>query len=186
MGTPPEQGVGRPTAVLIILATITAVAAILVLVTLFAAPDDGGDDQARDDDASEPAAPPECPHAPAEGESDPIDEIDPDAPDAVPTGATSVRLCQGPGTELTGADTLLTDGVDDLIAAINALETTGEPDLCKADLGPGYRMVFGYPDGTTFVASGKTYGCEELVVGSSYRAAATEPLELFRELSGEG
>lgn len=183
MGTPPGKGVGRPTAVLIILATITAVAAILVLVTLFAAPDDDGDEQARDGVPSESVAPPECPPAPAEGESDPIDEIDPEAPDAVPGGATSVRLCQGPGTELTDAGTLLTDDVDDVVAVINGLETTGEPELCTADIGPGFRMVFGYPDGTTFIVSGKTYGCHELVVGSSYRVPATEPLELFRQLA---
>ena len=38
------------------------------------------------------------------------------------------------------------------------------------DLGPGYRIAFGYDDGSSFVVSGQLYGCHTLVVGSGYRA----------------
>jgi hypothetical protein len=99
-----------------------------------------------------------------------IDRPDPDAPAAVPAGATSARLCQGPGTTFrVPSDALVTD-VDGVVSAINGLEETGEPDICTSDLGPGFRIAFGYDDGSTFVVSGKLYGCHTLVVGSGYRA----------------
>lgn len=173
MGSHPDRGVGRPTAVLVILATITLVAAILVLVTLFAAPDGEEDSQARDDASTTTPSAPECPPAPAGGETDPIDEPDPDAPAAVPADPTSVILCQGPGTELDDAELAITTGhLGDIVGAVNSSQPIDEPELCAADHGPGFRLVFGYDDGSTFVVSGKLYGCHELVVGSGYRADA--------------
>lgn len=166
-------------------ALCSALAAVALTLTL-AGCGDSGDDEANDP-AGTPtsnAAPPECPPEPEEGKPDPIDEPDPDAPDAVPSGATSARLCQGVGTPVDGADTLLTTDVADLVDAINGLKTTPKPEMCTADMGPGYRLVFGYPDGSTFVVSGKTYGCRELVVGSGYRTPAPKALKEFQRLAG--
>ena len=56
------------------------------------------------------------------------------------------------------------------MAAINGQDVTGEPDVCNLDLGPGYRIAFGYDDESSFVVSGQLYGCHTLVVGSTYRA----------------
>ena len=146
----------------------------------------GDADRATDPGSSSTSAaqPPECPPAPSETEPDPIDEPDADASDQVPADATSVRLCQGVGTAVDGAGDLLTSQVQDVADAVNGLKATTKPDMCTADMGPGFRLVFGYADGTTFVASGKTYGCRELVVGSGYRTPAPRALAAFRKLAG--
>jgi hypothetical protein len=124
--------------------------------------------------ASDPPGALQCPPIKllgvAEAEGSAIDQPDPDAPDAVPAGATSARLCQGPGTQFHVPVDALTTGIEGLVAAVNALEPVGPPDACTAELGPGYRIVFGYPDGSTFVVSGLLYGCQTLTVGSGYRA----------------
>ena len=85
----------------------------------------------------------------------------------MPEGATSARLCQGPGIAFDVPEDALVTGVDDLVAAVNDLDVTGEPEVCTMDLGPGYRIAFGYDDGSTFVISGQLYGCQTLVVGST-------------------
>ena len=116
----------------------------------------------------------------AEGSA--IDAPDPAAPSTVPEGATSARLCQGPGTTFdVPADALVT-GVDDLVAAVNDLEVTGEHQMCTMDLGPGYRIAFGYDDESSFVISGQLYGCHTLVVGSTYRADPEAAQAAFLEL----
>lgn len=176
-----SRGAAWPSTVAVVAVTVAVVAAVVVAVNL------SGSGDSESDSANDPATgapPPECPEAPAEGESDAIDELDPHAPDAVPAGATSVRLCQGTGTELPDAGTLLTDRVGRVVTAVNDLEQHAEkPEMCPMDMGPGYRMVFGYADGSSFTVSGRTYGCRELVVGSAYRIPATEPLEEFRALA---
>lgn len=166
-------------------AVVAVVAVVGVMVAASSLSGSDEDDSASDPASQTPPPPPECPEAPAEGEADPIDEIDPDAPDSVPEGATSVRLCQGPGTELADAGTLLTEEVQRVVTTINDLDQQSEkPEMCTMDVGPGFRMVFGYADGSTFTVSGKTYGCRELVVGSAYRIPANDPLQVFRDVAG--
>lgn len=179
------RGAAWPRVAVVVAATVGVVATMVIVGILGS---EGGEES---DSATDPASqsrprPPECPEAPAEGETAPIDEVDPEAPEAVPGGATSVRLCQGPGTELADAGALLAEDVARVVTAVNDLEQRAEkPEMCTMDIGPGYRMVFGYPDGSTFTVSGKTYGCRELVVGSAYRIPANEPLEVFREAAGQ-
>ena len=134
----------------------------------------GGDGGSGDRVASGQQGTLECPPIKllgvSEAEGSAIDQPDPSAPDAVPEGATSARLCQGPGTQFHVPLDALTTGVDGLVADLNALEPVGPPDACTAELGPGYRIAFGYPDGSTFVVSGLLYGCQTLTLGSGYRA----------------
>ena len=150
--------------------TAGAVAAAAVLTATLAS---GGDGTDATDTASEgPAFVVECPPITVgkDGIAEGADEPDPDAPDAVPEGATSARLCQGVGTAFEVPEDPLVTGVDGLVAAINDQDVTGEPEVCTMDLGPGYRIAFGYDDSSTFVVSGQLYGCHTLVVGSGYRA----------------
>jgi|GEM_PF-5781425 len=162
----------RRTTSLAVLGTAGAVAAAAVLTAALVA---GGDDPGKPDHqvASDPPPPVECPpieirNGTALGSA--IDEPDPDAPAAVPEGATSARLCQGPGTTFDVPEEALVTDVDDLVAEINALPETGAPEICTMDIGPGFRIAFGYDDGSTFVVSGQLYGCRTVVVGSGYRS----------------
>lgn len=143
-----------------------------------------------DDSATDPAAPasngsvapvdvPDCPPAPEGASPDPMDEIDPSAPDAVPPGAQAVRLCQGPGTEIEVPDDPLLTDVQSLADLVNDLPETEAPEMCTNELGPGYRMVFSYADGSTFVVSSQQYGCRLNVVGSTYRSDADAPWDGF-------
>ncbi|WP_168798183.1 hypothetical protein, partial [Nocardioides sp.] len=120
-----------------------------------------------------------------EGEADPLDAPADAGPDAVPDGAVSVRLCQGAGTPIDAPDDALISNVGTMVALVNGLEKTEKPEVCTMDLGPGYRLVFGYDDGSTFVVSGRLYGCRELVVGSGYRADAQAPWGRFIDLLRE-
>ena len=144
----------RRTTALAVLGSAGAVAAAAVLtVTLTSGGDDP--DDAVDTASDGPAFVVDCPPIKLEkggtAEGSEIDAPDPAAPSAVPEGATSARLCQGPGTTFdVPADALVT-GVDDLVAAVNDLDVAGEPEVCTMDLGPGYRIAFGYDDGSTFV-----------------------------------
>ncbi len=175
----------RRTTALAVLGSAGAVAAAAVLtVTLTSGGDDP--DDAVDIASDGPAFVVDCPPIKLEkggtAEGSAIDAPDPAAPSTVPEGATSARLCQGPGTTFdVPADALVT-GVDDLVAAVNDLEVTGEPEVCTMDLGPGYRIAFGYDDGSSFVISGQLYGCHTLVVGSTYRADPEAAQAAFLEL----
>lgn len=127
----------------------------------------------------------ECPEAPARGgtvEEAEIDRPDPDAPGAVPSGATSARLCQGPGLVTAFPADALVTGVDGLIDELNALEPVPAPEMCTHDLGPGFRIALGYDDGSSFVVSGQLYGCQTLVVGNGYRADPQRAQEEFLTL----
>jgi hypothetical protein len=161
----------RRTTVVAVLGSAGAVAAAAVLTVTLTS---GGDDEnAADPTTSEsPAFVVECPPIKVGkgGIAEGVDAPDPDAPEAVPEGATSARLCQGPGTTFDVPAEALVSGVDDLVAAINDLGVTDAPDLCTSDLGPGYRIAFGYDDKSSFAVSGQLYGCHTLVVGSGYRA----------------
>lgn len=175
----------RRTTALAVVGTAGAVAAAAVLTAVLAS---GGDDPNRDDDvAADPAAVVECPpikvrDGVAEGTA--IDQPDPDAPADVPDGATSARLCQGPGTTFRVPDDALVDEgeVAGLVDEINALEEAPEHQMCTMDLGPGFRIAFGYDDGSTFVVSGQLYGCRTLVVGSGERADADAAQKAYVDL----
>lgn len=175
----------RRTTALAIVGTAGAVAAAAVLTATLASGGDDPDD-ATDTASEAPAFVVECPeitvHKDGTAEGSEIDEPDPGAPDAVPEGATSARLCQGPGTTVEVPEEALVSGVDDLVAAVNDLEASPEHVMCTMDLGPGYRIAFGYDDGSTFVISGKLYGCRTLVVGSTYRAGPEAVQAAFLEL----
>lgn len=99
------------------------------------------------------------------------------AGDGLPPGATSARLCLGPGNPFDVPLDALVTGVDDLIATINGLEphpTSGPDQACTLELGTGYQIVFGYPDGSTSLVSGQPYGCAAVAIGADdFR---TEPL----------
>lgn len=132
---------------------------------------DGG--RSGDDQVADPPPVVECPPAKAKDgvvQGTAIDQPDPSAPDAVPDGATSARICQGPGTTVEVSPDPVPDATE-LAATINALLPTAPPEICPMDLGPGFRIVFGYADGSRFVVSVKLYGCQEVVVGSGYRTA---------------
>lgn len=102
------------------------------------------------------------------------------APDLVPEGAVSARLCTDSPIGPAPAERLTRD-VDALVDAINDLPRQRH-GACT-DEGPvGYRLVFGYPDGTSFVAAGWFTGCGYNVVGSGYRSDPEVPLDTFIEL----
>lgn len=108
---------------------------------------------------------------------DAVVEPDPGLPDAVPAGATSVRLCAGGDDEVTAPEDALVTDVPAVVAAVNGQRVTGRS--C-ADLKlPTYQLAFGYPDGSTFVVAGRFTGCGELLVGSGRRAQAGPPLRAF-------
>jgi hypothetical protein len=165
-----------------LLGTAGVVAVVAVAVSVLG-PADPGTDPAGPvaSDTPAPADIPDCPPAPEGASPDPMDEIDPSAPDAVPPGAQAVRLCQGPGTEIEVPDDPLLTDVQGLADLVNDLPKTGEPEMCTNELGPGYRLVFSYPDGSTFVVSSQQYGCRLNVVGSTYRSDADAPWEGFKE-----
>jgi hypothetical protein len=174
----------RRTTALAVLGSAGAVAAAAVLAVVLSP---GGDGQDAVDTTSEgPAFVVECPPIKVfddgTAQESEIDQPDPGAPDSVPEGATSARLCQGPGTVFEFPPDVLVTDVDDLVAAVNDLEVTGEPAACTMELGPGYRMAFGYDDGSTFVISGRLYGCQTLVVGSGYRARPEAAQAAFLDL----
>lgn len=175
----------RRTTALAVVGTAGAVAAAAVLTATLA----GGDDTDRPEGvvADDPPALVECPPIKVRGgvaEGSAIDQPHPDAPADVPDGATSARLCQGPGTRFRAPDEALVDdaGVAGLVEAINALADAPEHQMCTMDLGPGFRIAFGYGDGSTFVVSGELYGCRTLVVGSGYRADAAAAQEAYLDL----
>ena len=106
-------------------------------------------------------------------------EKDPALPDAVPDGATSVRLCDGGANKVTPPAEALTTDVATVVDAVN-----GERPVKRGcvDLRiPEYQLAFGYPDGSRFVVAGRFTGCAELLVGSGRRARARPPLRTFVE-----
>lgn len=136
----------------------------------------GDDDPDGSDVANDgPVSPYDAPACPAT----PVDTRTQVGPDHVPDGATSVRLCDGNEIPIeVPKDALVTD-VDTLAAAVNDLEPKATDAMCTMDLGPAYQLVFTYPDGSTTVASGELYGCDDVVVHGAVRTGAYEPWEKF-------
>lgn len=89
------------------------------------------------------------------------------AGDGLPPGATTARLCQGQGTEIDVPLDALDTGIDDLTDAVNGLDpypAWSTDSACTMDLGPGYQIVFGYPDGSTTTVTGELYGCRAVTI----------------------
>lgn len=105
---------------------------------------------------------------------------DPALPDAVPDGATSVRLCAAAPGEVSPPVDALTTNVTGVVQAVNdqMVVTRG----CADRQLPVYQLAFGYPDGTDFVVTGRFTGCGELLVGSTRRAHAQPALDRFVRL----
>lgn len=107
-------------------------------------------------------------------------EIDPELPDAVPEGATSVRLCDGGADEVAAPVDALTTDVASVVAAVNDQPVVTRN--CADRQLPAYQLAFGYPDGTRFVVAGRFTLCGELLVGSVRRARAQPALRTFGDL----
>lgn len=103
----------------------------------------------------------------------------PTGPGTLPEGATTVRLCQGPGMPFQAPADALTTDVDDLVELVNAQPEGERNPMCTMDLGPGYQLVFGYPDGEQRAVTGELYGCHELRVGSVARTNPEAPYRQF-------
>ncbi|KAA1421209.1 hypothetical protein F0U44_02540 [Nocardioides humilatus] len=106
-----------------------------------------------------------------------IIEIDPALPDAVPEGATSVRLCAAAPGKVTQPLDALTTNVTAIVQAVNGQRLVKRG--CADHQLPAYQLAFGYPDGTTFVVAGRFTYCAELLVGSARRARAKPALDRF-------
>jgi hypothetical protein len=106
---------------------------------------------------------------------------DPDLPDQVPEGATSVRLCDGGADRVTPPMDALTTDVAAVVSAVNEQRLVAWRRCLDRQLST-YELVFGYPDGSSFVVSGRFTGCAELLVGSGRRADAGPPLRTFVRL----
>jgi len=98
---------------------------------------------------------------------------EPDAPashadaDSIPTGANAVLLCRGPGNHFQEPADALETNVDDLVELVNTQPDQERPDGCTDEMGIGYRLVFGYPDGTAMDLTGQMYGCDHFQVGDT-------------------
>ena len=80
-----------------------------------------------------------------------VDEPDPSRAGRGAGGRDVCTSVPGPGNGVRFPEEALVSGVDDLVAAVNDLEVAGPPEACTMDLGPGYRIAFGYDDGPSFV-----------------------------------
>lgn len=157
---------------------VLAVAAVLLL--LLAGCDGGSsDDPEADPSTSAEAATTSADPGPVVECPRDTQEIDPALPDAVPAGATSVRLCDGGAGKVAPPGEALTTDVASVVDAVNAqpLARGGCADLRV----PEFQLAFGYPDGARFVVAGRFSGCAELLVGSERRAKARPPLRTFVE-----
>jgi hypothetical protein len=116
---------------------------------------------------------------------DPDSSLDADLPDGeagvVPPGASSVRLCVGPGVGFREPVDALTDGVDGIATLVSGLELLDLSRGCTGELGVGYRLVFSYPDGTALDAIGRLYGCQDVDVAGAILTPAEVPWDAFRD-----
>lgn len=136
------------------------------------------DGSGRDETAAAPPSPFEATECPDE----PVDARTQVGPDHVPDGALSVRLCNGEAVPIDVPQDALVTKVDDVAEAVNGLELAAPDRACTQELGPGFQLVFAYPDDTSVVASGGLYGCREVVVHGVERTGADVPWERFFEL----
>ena len=105
-----------------------------------------------------------CPDPQAEAASD-------HGSDALPTGATAVRLClHDNNIAWVPPEDVLTTDPDALVGVVNAQRIHHpQPDTACGGVGaPAWSMVFRYPDGIRTV-SGDNGGCWDLLVGATQR-----------------
>ena len=152
-------------------ASVLAVAGVVAVVDGGSGPDRANDHAAAPDPLDAPA----CPDRP-------VDPLARKGPSDVPQGATSVRLCAGSGTPVAVPEDALVTDVDDLAATIDGLEPQPPDAACTLELGPGYQLVFTYPDGATVVADGGLYGCRVVTVGGVARVGSQEVWDRFARL----
>lgn len=134
------------------------------------------DGSGRDETA--PTSPFDAPGCPEK----PVDARTQVGPDHVPDGAISVRLCEGDAVPIDVPRDALVTQVDDVAAAVNGLELATPDRACTQELGPGFQLVFTYPDDTSVVAAGGLYGCRDVIVHGVERTGADVPWERFIEL----
>lgn len=81
---------------------------------------------------------------------------------ALASGAVRISLCNEPGFEwaerVAPPDALVKD-TQVVIDVVNTLEDLLPVMACTADLGPAYRLVIEYPDGSTVNLRGELFGC---------------------------
>ena len=90
----------------------------------------------------------------------------------LPPGANAVRICYYDNTLLWLPPAgVLTRSVGALVHQVNTprVRPVKKDQVCNADLGPAYGLVFRYPDGSRTIAA-DTAGCRDIVVGSTQRA----------------
>lgn len=165
-----------------------AFAAVAAAALLLAACDDsGGEPDAEPDESmsasSEPSGSATSDPGPVVECPEDVVEVDPGLPDAVPEGATSVRLCAGADDEVAPPQDALTTDVAAVVGAVNGQQVTTRN--CADRQLPSYQLAFGYPDGSSFVVAGRFTGCGELLVGSARRARSGPALHRFVDLLTE-
>jgi hypothetical protein len=90
----------------------------------------------------------------------------------LPHGAKAAQICYLDNGLLWLAPAgRLTRGVRGLVSLVNSRQAhrPQKNEVCNADLGPAYAIVFRYPDGIRTITA-DTSGCREIVVGSTERA----------------
>lgn len=104
-------------------------------------------------------------------------------------GAISVRLCPGPPIVAYDGSIydvgiqppeVLTTRVDELVDAVNALESSPAETACESDGGSRLTYWFTYPDGDARAVTFENFGCEDLIVGQDKaRAGGNRVAQLF-------
>lgn len=150
-------------------ASVLAVAGVVAVVSDGSGPD-------RADDRLAAVAPLDAPACPVEPV---VDALAQGGPGEVPDGATSVRLCAGNGNPVAVPADALVTRVDELAATVDGLDPRADDAVCTQELGPGFRLAFAYPDGSTVIADGGLYGCREVTVGGVVRVGAQEVWDRF-------
>jgi hypothetical protein len=160
----------------ILVGVSAAVAIAVVAVTPVAlraggSSDDGLASETRDPTYDGPACPPA--------------DAKPSGPSTIPRHPVSVRLCPGNGMPIDPPRDALVTGADQVAAVVNDLGNLPAYPACTDELGPGYRLLFAYPDGSTASAEGELYGCRSVTVGTIVRQGAHKPLDAFVDLLQE-
>lgn len=106
-------------------------------------------------------------------------------------GAVSVKLCPGPPIVAYDGSIydvgiqppeVLTTRVEELVDAVNALESSPAETACESDGGSRLTYWFTYPDGDARAVTFENFGCEELIVGEgTERAGGNQVAQLFTE-----
>ncbi|WP_340537853.1 hypothetical protein [Nocardioides sp. GXZ039] len=148
-------------------------------------PDDRGTDRVAT--PSTPSSPPEvdagagitCPPPRTDGGTPPEGA-------ALPTGATSARLCpvDAEGGFAAPVDALVSD-VDSIVGAIEALPRYDQNQPCTMEWEPSYWLILGYPDGTTRQVEGSLAGCEVLQGAGPARTGAEGVWDRYLQLLGD-